>query len=82
MLNSDKCVLGVYARKLLGFLVLHRRIEANPDKDVQKLKGCLAALSQFISRLAEWALSFFLLLRKFGPFVWTEEAYEMFQELK
>jgi hypothetical protein len=51
-------------------------------KNVQKLMGCLAALSQFISRLAEWALSFFKLMWKSGPFVWIEEAEEAFQELK
>jgi hypothetical protein len=31
-LNPDKCVFGVSAGKLLGFLVSHRGIEANPDK--------------------------------------------------
>jgi hypothetical protein len=69
-LNPEKCVFGVSAGKLLGFLVSHRGIEANPEKfkaieamgpparikDVQKLKGSLAALSCFISRLAERAL--------------------------
>jgi hypothetical protein len=64
-LNSDKCVFGVTVGKLLGFLVSCRGIEANPEKirtieamrppacikDVQKLTGCLAALSRFISRL-------------------------------
>jgi hypothetical protein len=87
-LNSDKCVFGVSAGKLLGFLVSHRGIEANPEKikeietmrpparikDVQKLMGSMAALSRFISRLAERALPFFKLLRKFGPFSWTKEA--------
>jgi hypothetical protein len=53
-----------------------------PIKDVQKLTGCLAVLSLFIPRLAERALPFFELLWKFGPFVWTEEAEEAFQELK
>jgi hypothetical protein len=75
-LNSDKCVFGVTVGKLIGFLVSYRRIEANPEKirtieamqppvrikDVQKLTGCLAALSQFISRLVERALSFFKIL--------------------
>jgi hypothetical protein len=41
-------------------------------KDVQKLAGSLAALSRFISRLAE----------KAGPFSWTEEAERAFQEVK
>jgi hypothetical protein len=81
-LNPDKCVFSVSAGKLLGFLVSHRGIEANPEKikaieamrpparimDVQKLTGSLAALSHFISRLAERTLPFFKLLRKSGPF--------------
>jgi hypothetical protein len=87
-LNLEKCVFGVSAGKLLGFLVSHQGIEANPEKikaietmrpparikDVQKLTGSLAALSRFISRLAERVLPFFKLLRKSGPFSWTEEA--------
>jgi hypothetical protein len=95
-LNSDKCVFGVSAGKLLGFLVSHRGIEANPEKikaietmrpparirDIQKLTGSLAALSRFISRLAERALPIFRLLRKSSPFSWTEEAERAFQELK
>jgi hypothetical protein len=95
-LNPEKCVFGVSAGKLLGFLVSHRGIEANPDKikaievmrppchikDVQKLTGSLAALSRFISRLAERALPFFKLLRGSGPFSWTEEAEQAFSELK
>ena len=81
-LNPEKCMFGVSAGKLLGFLVSHRDIEANPAKikaieamrlparikDVQKLTGCLAALSRFISRLAEKALPFFKLLRGSSPF--------------
>jgi hypothetical protein len=95
-LNLDKCVFGITAGKLLGFLVSYWGIEANPKKiktikvmrsparikDVQKLTRCLAALSQFISRLAERALPFFKLLPKCKPFVWTEEVEEAFQELK
>jgi hypothetical protein len=64
-LNPDKCVFRVTVGKLLGFIVSQWEIEANPEKiktieamqppahirDVQKLTGCLAELSQFISRL-------------------------------
>ena len=32
MLNPAKCVFGVPAGKLLGFLVCNRGIEANPEK--------------------------------------------------
>jgi hypothetical protein len=95
-LNPVKCIFGVSAGKLLGFLVSYRGIEANPEKikaievmrpparikDIQKLTGSLAALSCFISRLAERALPFFKLLRKSRPFAWTEEAEQAFQELK
>jgi hypothetical protein len=76
MLHLDKCVFGASAGKLLDFLISHRGIEANPEKikaikemrssarikDVQKLTGCSAALSQFISRQAERALPFLKLL--------------------
>jgi hypothetical protein len=58
-LNLNKCVFGVTISKLVSFLISYRRIEANPEKirmieamwpparikDVQKLTGCLAALS-------------------------------------
>jgi hypothetical protein len=95
-LNPNKCVFGVSARNLLGFLVSYRGIEANPEKikaieamrpparikDIQKLAGSLAALSRFISRLAGRVLPFFKLLRKSGPFSWTEGEEQAFQELK
>jgi hypothetical protein len=82
-LNPDKYVFRVTAGKPPGFLVSYQGIEANPEKiraieamrppahikDVQKLTCFLAALSWFISRLAEGALPFFNLLRKSGPFV-------------
>jgi hypothetical protein len=51
-------------------------------KDMQKLAGCLAAISRFISRLAERALPFFKLLWKSGPFIWSNDTEETFQELK
>jgi hypothetical protein len=95
-LNPEKCVFDVSAGKLLGFLVSHRGIEANPDKiwaieamrlpallkDVQRLTGFLAALSHFISRLAERAFPFFKLMRGSGPFTSTEQAEQAFQEMK
>jgi hypothetical protein len=31
-LNSNKCVFGVPSGKLLGFIISHRGIEANPEK--------------------------------------------------
>nr|ABA96696.1 retrotransposon protein, putative, Ty3-gypsy subclass [Oryza sativa Japonica Group] len=66
-LNPEKCVFGVRAGKLLGFLVSKRGIEANPEKidaiqqmkppssvrEVQKLTDRIAALSRFLSKAAE-----------------------------
>ena len=65
-LNPEKCVFGIPAGKLLGFLVSEHGIKANPEKikaiksmrkaawlrDVQKFTGCLASVSRF---LAGWA---------------------------
>nr|ABA96681.1 retrotransposon protein, putative, unclassified [Oryza sativa Japonica Group] len=95
-LNPDKCVFGVPAGKLLGFLVSARGIEANPEKiraiermhppsklrDVQCVTGCMAALSRFISRLGEKALPLFKLLKCSGPFTWREEAERALTQLK
>ena len=65
ILNLGKCVFGVPAGKLIGFIVSHRGIEVNPEKikailnitkpaslkDIQRLTGCVAAVSRFISHL-------------------------------
>jgi hypothetical protein len=72
-LNPNKCVFGVPSEKLLGFIISHCGIEANPKKitaitkrkaptgikDMQKLTGCMAALTKFISNLGEQVLPFF-----------------------
>jgi hypothetical protein len=50
--------------------------------DVQRLTGCLAALSRFISRLGEIALPLYRLMKKSDRFEWTPEAQAAFQELK
>ena len=84
-LNPEKCVFGVPSDKLLGFLVSHRGIEANPEKvkaiedmtppqtlrEMQKFAGRVTTLGCFISKLGERALPFFKLMKKKGPFEWT-----------
>ena len=84
-LNPKKCVFGVPSGKLLCFIVSYRGIEANPEKlkdifrmnspnalkDVQKLTGCMAALSCFVSRLGERAMPFYKLLKKQDKFQWS-----------
>jgi hypothetical protein len=65
-LNQTKCIFGVPSELLLGFMVGHRGIEANPikvdairnmdkpscKKDVMKLTRMMAALDSFINKLA------------------------------
>ena len=64
------------------FLISEQGIDANPEKvaailqmkchvcvhDVQKLTGCLASLSQFISRLGEKAFPLYRLMKKSDKF--------------
>jgi ribonuclease HI len=51
-------------------------------KGVQKVLGCLAALSRFISRLDEKGLPLYRLLKKHERFSWTVEAQEALDKLK
>jgi hypothetical protein len=95
-LNPEKCVFGVPRGMLLGFIVSMRGVEANPEKiaaitnmgpikdlkGVQRVMGCLAALSRFISRLGERGLPLYRLLWKTERFTWTPEAEEALGNLK
>jgi hypothetical protein len=51
-------------------------------KGIQRVMGCLAALSRFISRLGEKGLPLYRLLRKAERFTWTPEAEEALGNLK
>jgi hypothetical protein len=87
-LNLEKCVFGVPRGMILGYIVSQRGIEANPEKvaalermgpiqdlkGVQRVLGCLAALSCFISRLGEKGLPLYRLLKKHERFSWAAEA--------
>jgi hypothetical protein len=73
---------------LLGFIVFERGIEANSEKistimrmgpiqnikGVQRVIGCLATLSRFISCLGERGLPLYRLLKKANHFKWMLEA--------
>ena len=81
-MNPSKCIFGVPSSILLGYIISACGIEPNPDKvsaitnmkwptcvkDIQKLKGCMAALNHFISCLGEKGLLFFKLLKAFECF--------------
>lgn len=76
-LNPKKCVFGVRSGKVLGFLVIERGIDADPEKVdaiislpqsknikyIQRLTGRMAALNRFISKLADKQMPFFTTLR-------------------
>jgi hypothetical protein len=95
-LNLEKCVFGIPRGMLLGFIISERGIEADLEKifaitnmgliqdlkGVQRVTGCLATLSRFISRLGERGLPLYRLLRKMDCFSWTLEAQEALDKLK
>jgi hypothetical protein len=95
-LNPEKCVFGVPRGMLLGFAVSERDIEANLEKisnimdmgpiknlkGVQRVTGCLAALSHFIARLGERSPPLYKLMKKSDHFSWTPEAQEALDSLK
>ena len=82
-LNPEKCVFRVPKGKLLGYIMSECGIEANPKKimaisnmgpirnvkGVQRLIGCLAALSRFISWLSKWGMLLYKLLKNTDAFV-------------
>jgi type III secretory pathway component EscU len=71
-LNPKKCIFGVSSGILLGNVVSRDGMRPNPEKvqavlnmkrlanvkDVQKLTGCMAALSRFLSRFGDKGLPF------------------------
>jgi hypothetical protein len=95
-LNHEKCVFGIRQGKILGYLVSHHGIEANPTKiqaiinmtppqsarDVQRLTGRLAALNRFISKSAERSLPFLKTLHGAKDFAWGPEQAVAFASLK
>ena len=95
-LNASKCSFGVGSGKFLGYMVIHRGIEVNPDqvkainslqpprnpKEIQKLTTMTATPNRFISRSADRCKPFFQLLNKLKGFEWTEECAFDFQQLK
>ena len=84
-LNPGKCAFGVTTGKFLGFMVLQRVIEANPNKiraiiemtppkngkEVQSLNDKVATLNRFVSRATDKCLPFFRTLKK--SFEWMAE---------
>lgn len=80
----------------MGFIVSGRGIEAKPAKiralsqldipkhlkQIQKLTGCVAALSRFIFHLGEKALPHYRVLRRTEHLKWTDAATTGLEEIK
>jgi len=95
-LNPEKCVFGVEAGKFIGFALIERGIEANPEKcaailamrsttsvkEVQQLTGRMAALSRFVSAGGDKGHPYFQCLKRNSRFVWTEVCEATFLKLK
>jgi len=95
-LNPEKCIFRVPRGMLLGFIVSQQGIEPNPEKinaimnmgpiqnlkGVQRMTGCFAALSHFISPLGERGLPLYRFLKKSDRFTWTAEAQQALESLK
>ena len=90
-LNPGKCAFEVMAEKFLGFMVLQRGIEANPDKiraimemtplrnvkEVQSLNRKVAVLNRFVLRATDKCLPFFRTLKR--SFKRTTECQQAFE---
>jgi len=95
-LNPNKCVFDIDSRKFLGFMLTQHGIEANPEKckaiiempspvnikEVQRLVGCLTAISRFLPKLADKTKPIIHLLKKSAKFAWNDECNHIFQKLK
>ncbi|XP_014522255.1 uncharacterized protein LOC106778781 [Vigna radiata var. radiata] len=95
-LNPAKCTFKVRAGKFLGFMLIARGIEANPDKckavlemrspqtikEVQRLVGRLMSLSRFIPNLAGRTKPIVKAMKKTAQRCWDEESEEAFKQIK
>jgi hypothetical protein len=89
-------MFGVSRGKVLGCLVSIKGIRANPykikaivymkppqsTKEVQSLTGRIAALNQFMAKIAERSFPFFKVLRGSDTFEWGPEQQEAFDALE
>ena len=95
-LNPMKCSFEVRLRKVLGFMVNQRGIEANPKKisvllemssprkpkEVMSLARRVVTLSQFVSQATNRCATFFDVLKGSKKFEWTDKYEQAFLALK
>ncbi|XP_015161297.1 uncharacterized protein [Solanum tuberosum] len=95
-LNPAKCVFGVPAGKVLGFIVSRRGIELDPskikvirdlppprsNKEVMSFLGRLNYISRFIAQSTVICEPIFKLLKKDAAVKWTDECQQAFDKIK
>ncbi|XP_070022707.1 uncharacterized mitochondrial protein AtMg00860-like [Nicotiana sylvestris] len=95
-LNPVKCVFGVPAGKLLGFIISRRGIELDPSKlkaiqglpppknkkDVMSLLGRLNYISRFIAQSTVVCEPIFKMLKKDAATKWTDVCQRAFDRIK
>ena len=95
-LNPLKCAFEVRSGKLLGFMISQCRIEANSKKinvllemssprkpkEVMTLADRVAVLSRFVSRATDRCAPFFVVLKGYKKFKWTDKCEQAFLALK
>ena len=95
-LNPIKCAFEVTSEKFFEFFISQWEIDANPEKiktiinmkypsskkEIQQLNGRIVALSRFISRSIKRCLPFFKILWQTKDFLWSDECWQSFEDLK
>ena len=95
-LNPKKCAFGVTSGKLLGFIILAKGMEVDPEKvqaisdmpppknisQMRSLQGCLQSIRRFISQLVDRAQPFNNKLHKGVKCVWNEDCQRSIDQIK
>nr|XP_009757494.1 PREDICTED: uncharacterized protein LOC104210320 [Nicotiana sylvestris] len=95
-LNPVKCMFGVSARKLFGFIISRKGIELDPSKikaiqelpppeskkDVMNFLGRLNYISRFIAQSIVICQPIFKLLKKYSAIKWTKQCQKAFDIIK
>ena len=95
-LNPAKCTFEVKSRKLLGFFMIQKGIEVDPDKvkailkmpeprtekQVRGFLGRLNYIARFISQLTTTCEPLFKLLRRNQSVQWNDDYQVVFERIK
>ena len=80
-LNPDKCAFGISVRKFLGFMVIQRGIEVNPDQIKTVLETPALSSKKELQCLTD-RLAVLGCFRGASTFGWTDECRQTFEVVK